>query len=148
MRLLGRTPKVWRKDGLNTCSYSTLSVERSPLYINVTVDIGEPMHWGFRAPLFVYRSVYRIIDLVCPCLHVTYQRVANRRLVAVAFDHNSCDLLSFHCKPFQAGHVKLLGTHNVSLEALYSQTWWPGSRGESKTKLYIFVYKIALFDLS
>ncbi|XP_023843923.1 beta-1,4-galactosyltransferase 4 isoform X1 [Salvelinus sp. IW2-2015] len=44
MRLLARTPKVWRKDGLNTCSYSTLSVERPPLYINVTVDIGEPMH--------------------------------------------------------------------------------------------------------
>ncbi|CAL8267514.1 unnamed protein product [Merluccius merluccius] len=44
MRLLGRTPKVWRKDGLNSCSYKTLSVERQPLYVNVTVDIGTPGH--------------------------------------------------------------------------------------------------------
>lgn len=42
MRLLGRTPKVWRKDGLNSCSYKTLSTERQPLYVNVTVDIGKP----------------------------------------------------------------------------------------------------------
>lgn len=42
MRLLGRTPRVWRKDGLNSCSYKTLSVERLPLYVNVTVDIGKP----------------------------------------------------------------------------------------------------------
>ncbi|XP_008274465.1 beta-1,4-galactosyltransferase 4 [Stegastes partitus] len=42
MRLLGRTPQVWRKDGLNSCSYKTLSVERLPLYVNVTVDIGKP----------------------------------------------------------------------------------------------------------
>lgn len=42
MRLLGKTPQVWRKDGLNTCSYETLLVERPPLYINVTVDIGKP----------------------------------------------------------------------------------------------------------
>lgn len=42
MRLLGRTPHVWRKDGLNSCSYKTLSVERLPLYVNVTVDIGKP----------------------------------------------------------------------------------------------------------
>ncbi|XP_060910754.1 beta-1,4-galactosyltransferase 4 [Labrus mixtus] len=42
MRLLGRTPQVWRKDGLNSCSYETLSVERLPLYVNVTVDIGKP----------------------------------------------------------------------------------------------------------
>ncbi|KAL0993973.1 hypothetical protein UPYG_G00116290 [Umbra pygmaea] len=44
MRLLGRTPQVWRKDGLSTCSYSTISVQRLPLYINVTVDIGKPLH--------------------------------------------------------------------------------------------------------
>ncbi|CAB1315986.1 unnamed protein product [Coregonus sp. 'balchen'] len=44
MLLLGRTPQVWRTDGLNTCSYSTLSVERPLLYINVTVDIGKPLH--------------------------------------------------------------------------------------------------------
>ncbi|XP_056140570.1 beta-1,4-galactosyltransferase 4 [Lampris incognitus] len=43
MRLLGRTPQVWRKDGLNTCSYKTLSLERLPLYTNVTVDIGKPL---------------------------------------------------------------------------------------------------------
>lgn len=42
MRLLGRTPQVWKKDGLNSCSYKTLSVERQPLYVNVTVDIGKP----------------------------------------------------------------------------------------------------------
>ncbi|KAI4902494.1 hypothetical protein NFI96_014847, partial [Prochilodus magdalenae] len=42
MRLLGRTPQMWKKDGLNSCSYKTVSVERPPLYINVTVDIGKP----------------------------------------------------------------------------------------------------------
>lgn len=42
MKLLVRTSKVWRKDGLNSCSYKTLSVERMPLYVNVTVDIGKP----------------------------------------------------------------------------------------------------------
>ncbi|KAM4620847.1 beta-1,4-galactosyltransferase 4 [Polymixia lowei] len=42
MRLLGRTPQVWRKDGLNTCSYKTLSIEKLSLYVNVTVDIGKP----------------------------------------------------------------------------------------------------------
>ncbi|XP_042355916.1 beta-1,4-galactosyltransferase 4 [Plectropomus leopardus] len=42
MKLLGRTPQVWRKDGLNSCLYKTLSVERLPLYVNVTVDIGKP----------------------------------------------------------------------------------------------------------
>ncbi|KAM9332295.1 beta-1,4-galactosyltransferase 4 isoform 1-T3 [Pholidichthys leucotaenia] len=42
MRLLGRTRHVWKRDGLNSCSYKTLSVERLPLYVNVTVDIGKP----------------------------------------------------------------------------------------------------------
>ncbi|XP_076025012.1 beta-1,4-galactosyltransferase 4 [Genypterus blacodes] len=42
MKLLGRTAQVWRKDGLNSCVYKTLSVERTPLYVNVTVDIGKP----------------------------------------------------------------------------------------------------------
>ncbi|XP_040007066.1 beta-1,4-galactosyltransferase 4 isoform X1 [Xiphias gladius] len=42
MRLLGQTRQVWRKDGLNSCSYMTLSVERLPLYVNVTVEIGKP----------------------------------------------------------------------------------------------------------
>ncbi|KAG7274363.1 hypothetical protein CRUP_028684 [Coryphaenoides rupestris] len=42
MRLLGRTAQVWRKEGLNSCSYKTLSTERWPLYVNITVDIGTP----------------------------------------------------------------------------------------------------------
>lgn len=42
MRLLARTPQVWRKDGLNSCLYKTTSVGRPPLYVNVTVDIGAP----------------------------------------------------------------------------------------------------------
>lgn len=42
MKLLGRTPRVWKKDGLNSCSYKTVSVERMPLYVNVTVNIGKP----------------------------------------------------------------------------------------------------------
>ncbi|KAK1787708.1 hypothetical protein P4O66_016199 [Electrophorus voltai] len=42
MHLLSKTPQTWKKDGLNSCSYKTLSVERSALYINVTVDIGKP----------------------------------------------------------------------------------------------------------
>ncbi|KAF3706468.1 Beta-1,4-galactosyltransferase 4 [Channa argus] len=41
MMLLRRTPYVWKKDGLNSCSYKTLSVDRLPLYVNVTVDIGK-----------------------------------------------------------------------------------------------------------
>lgn len=52
MRLLGQTPKMWRKDGLNSCRYKTLSVERTALYVNVTVDIGTPpnSHWERPAP--------------------------------------------------------------------------------------------------
>ncbi|XP_017273682.1 beta-1,4-galactosyltransferase 4 [Kryptolebias marmoratus] len=42
MKLLGQAPHMWQKDGLNSCSYKTLSVERLPLYVNVTVDIGKP----------------------------------------------------------------------------------------------------------
>ncbi len=42
MKLLGQTVQMWRKDGLNSCSYKTLSTERQPLYVNVTVDIGKP----------------------------------------------------------------------------------------------------------
>uniref|UniRef100_A0A3P9KBH8 Beta-1,4-galactosyltransferase n=1 Tax=Oryzias latipes TaxID=8090 RepID=A0A3P9KBH8_ORYLA len=42
MKLLARTPQVWRTDGLNSCSYKTLSIERLPLYVNVTVDVGKP----------------------------------------------------------------------------------------------------------
>ncbi|XP_058239701.1 beta-1,4-galactosyltransferase 4 isoform X2 [Hemibagrus wyckioides] len=43
MRLLGQTPKMWRKDGLNSCTYKTLSVEHPALYINITVDIGNQL---------------------------------------------------------------------------------------------------------
>ncbi|XP_035999070.1 beta-1,4-galactosyltransferase 4 [Fundulus heteroclitus] len=42
MRLLGQTTKMWRNDGLNSCSYKIVSVERMPLYVNITVDIGQP----------------------------------------------------------------------------------------------------------
>lgn len=41
MRLLGQATKMWRTDGLNSCVYQTLSVERLPLYVNITVDIGQ-----------------------------------------------------------------------------------------------------------
>ncbi|XP_019729140.1 beta-1,4-galactosyltransferase 4 [Hippocampus comes] len=42
IKLLRQTSRVWKRDGLNSCKYQTLSVERLPLYINVTVDIGKP----------------------------------------------------------------------------------------------------------
>lgn len=42
MKLLVQTSQVWQKDGLNSCSYKTLSLERTPLYVNITVDIGKP----------------------------------------------------------------------------------------------------------
>ncbi|XP_006628043.2 beta-1,4-galactosyltransferase 4 [Lepisosteus oculatus] len=42
MRLLSRTPRMWRLDGLSSCEYKLLSVERAPLYVNITVDIGRP----------------------------------------------------------------------------------------------------------
>ncbi|XP_034034399.1 beta-1,4-galactosyltransferase 4 [Thalassophryne amazonica] len=42
MKMLRQTAQVWRKDGLSSCSYKVLSLERSILYVNVTVDIGEP----------------------------------------------------------------------------------------------------------
>lgn len=48
MKLLGRTQQVWKKDGLNSCSYTTLSTERLPLYVNVTVDIGKPQSWDLK----------------------------------------------------------------------------------------------------
>ncbi|XP_045396174.1 beta-1,4-galactosyltransferase 4 isoform X2 [Lemur catta] len=38
MKLLHQVARVWRKDGLNSCSYKLLSVEHNPLYINITVD--------------------------------------------------------------------------------------------------------------
>lgn len=42
MHLLGQTPQTWRKDGLNSCSYKILSVERPVLYVNITADLGTP----------------------------------------------------------------------------------------------------------
>ncbi|XP_056314770.1 beta-1,4-galactosyltransferase 4 [Danio aesculapii] len=42
MQLLRRTHQTWKNDGLNSCSYKVLSVHRAPLFINVTVDIGQP----------------------------------------------------------------------------------------------------------
>ncbi|XP_023656385.1 beta-1,4-galactosyltransferase 4 [Paramormyrops kingsleyae] len=41
MRLLERTRKIWKNDGINSCLYKMLSVERTKAYINVTVDISE-----------------------------------------------------------------------------------------------------------
>lgn len=44
MHLLRKVSKVWKMDGLNSCTYTLLSVEHEPLYINITVDIGKPHH--------------------------------------------------------------------------------------------------------
>ncbi|XP_009272759.1 PREDICTED: beta-1,4-galactosyltransferase 4 [Aptenodytes forsteri] len=38
MKLLGQVSRTWKTDGLNSCSYKLLSVERNPLYVNITVD--------------------------------------------------------------------------------------------------------------
>ncbi|XP_055965324.1 beta-1,4-galactosyltransferase 4 [Sorex fumeus] len=38
MKLLHQVSRVWRKDGLSSCSYKFLSVIYNPLYINITVD--------------------------------------------------------------------------------------------------------------
>ncbi|XP_006884325.1 PREDICTED: beta-1,4-galactosyltransferase 4 [Elephantulus edwardii] len=38
MKLLNQVPRVWRTDGLTSCSYKLLSVQHNPLYINITVD--------------------------------------------------------------------------------------------------------------
>ncbi|XP_063302603.1 beta-1,4-galactosyltransferase 4-like isoform X1 [Pelobates fuscus] len=42
MQQLNRVPKVFKADGLNSCSYKLLSIEHNPLYININVDIGRP----------------------------------------------------------------------------------------------------------
>ncbi|XP_029434448.1 beta-1,4-galactosyltransferase 4 isoform X2 [Rhinatrema bivittatum] len=39
MRLLRQVARVWKTDGLNSCSYKLLSVQHNPLYINITVNI-------------------------------------------------------------------------------------------------------------
>ncbi|OXB68896.1 hypothetical protein ASZ78_005333 [Callipepla squamata] len=38
MKLLRQVSRTWKTDGLNSCSYTLLSVEHNPLYINITVD--------------------------------------------------------------------------------------------------------------
>lgn len=44
MKLLKEVAKVWKTDGLNSCTYKLLSVLHEPLYINITVDIGRPQY--------------------------------------------------------------------------------------------------------
>ncbi|XP_072116728.1 beta-1,4-galactosyltransferase 4 [Mobula birostris] len=41
MKLLSEVSQRWKKDGLNTCSYNVISQDHNPLYINITVDIGD-----------------------------------------------------------------------------------------------------------
>ncbi|XP_042313386.1 beta-1,4-galactosyltransferase 4 [Sceloporus undulatus] len=43
MTLLRQVSRVWKTDGLNSCSYNLLSVKYNPLYANITVDLGKPM---------------------------------------------------------------------------------------------------------
>lgn len=43
MNLLRQVSRVWKTDGLNSCSYKLLSVEYNPLYTNITVDFGTPV---------------------------------------------------------------------------------------------------------
>lgn len=38
MKLLQQMSRVWKTDGLSSCSYRLLSVEHNPLYANITVD--------------------------------------------------------------------------------------------------------------
>ncbi|XP_012636041.2 beta-1,4-galactosyltransferase 4 isoform X1 [Microcebus murinus] len=38
MKLLHQVARVWKRDGLTSCTYKLLSVEHNPLYINITVD--------------------------------------------------------------------------------------------------------------
>ncbi|XP_007647949.1 beta-1,4-galactosyltransferase 4 isoform X2 [Cricetulus griseus] len=38
MKLLHQMSRVWKTDGLSSCSYRLLSVEHNPLYTNITVD--------------------------------------------------------------------------------------------------------------
>lgn len=38
MKLLHQVSRVWRTDGLSSCSYKLVSVEHNPLYVNITVD--------------------------------------------------------------------------------------------------------------
>ncbi|XP_036059744.1 beta-1,4-galactosyltransferase 4 isoform X1 [Onychomys torridus] len=38
MKLLNQMSRVWKTDGLSSCSYRLLSLEHNPLYTNITVD--------------------------------------------------------------------------------------------------------------
>ncbi|OBS72016.1 hypothetical protein A6R68_13406, partial [Neotoma lepida] len=38
MKLLHQMSRVWKTDGLSSCSYRLLSLEHNPLYTNITVD--------------------------------------------------------------------------------------------------------------
>lgn len=38
MKLLHQVARVWKTDGLTSCTYKLLSVKHNPLYINITVD--------------------------------------------------------------------------------------------------------------
>ncbi|XP_004706550.1 beta-1,4-galactosyltransferase 4 [Echinops telfairi] len=38
MKLLHQVSRVWKTDGLTSCSYKLLSLEHYPLYVNITVD--------------------------------------------------------------------------------------------------------------
>ncbi|KAM8923990.1 beta-1,4-galactosyltransferase 4-like [Pelodytes ibericus] len=42
MQLIRNVSKVWKKDGLNSCSYKLLSIRHNTLYINITADVGKP----------------------------------------------------------------------------------------------------------
>uniref|UniRef100_A0A8D0GQK2 Beta-1,4-galactosyltransferase n=1 Tax=Sphenodon punctatus TaxID=8508 RepID=A0A8D0GQK2_SPHPU len=41
MKLLRQVSRMWKTDGLNSCSYKLLSVEHNPLYTNITVDFSK-----------------------------------------------------------------------------------------------------------
>lgn len=69
MKLLVQTSQVWRKDGLNSCSYKTLSVERMPLYVNVTVDIGKPWVEIWVTKPFLYKYIVHGMLLPIEKLH-------------------------------------------------------------------------------
>lgn len=46
--LVRSTKRLWKKDGLSSCKYQVLSLDRLPLYVNITVDIGKPFNWRFQ----------------------------------------------------------------------------------------------------
>uniref|UniRef100_A0A672GVA7 Beta-1,4-galactosyltransferase n=1 Tax=Salarias fasciatus TaxID=181472 RepID=A0A672GVA7_SALFA len=56
IKLLRQAPKNWRNDGLNSCSYQTLSLDRLPLYVNITADIGKPPSSAYKVKFFPLSS--------------------------------------------------------------------------------------------